>query len=88
MAPFRPVNATGLLFALLLLVVSSFEPIQPTGTLLGWTGLAATHPPDEGREECQLDHFVAVWTFKGHWLHSMPKQLSLCQGEIVQATRS
>ncbi len=39
-----------LVFALLLFVVSSFEPVQPTGTLLGGTGLAATHSPNEGRE--------------------------------------
>jgi len=64
-----------------LLGSSPLQTILTTGTLLRFTSLAATNLANEGSEECHGDHPVAVRAFEhvGYY----PKQVSLCQGEIV-----
>ena len=63
-----------------LLGSSPFEAILTTGTLLSFTGLAATNLANEGREQCHGDHLLTVRAFE-YSLH-YPKQVRLSQGEI------
>ena len=59
--PSGPFTATGLVFALLPLMPSPLESIQPARSLLGYTGLAAADLADEGREEAHGDLMITVW---------------------------
>ena len=59
--PSGPFTATGLVFALLPLMPSPLESIQPARSLLGCTGLASTEFSEEGREEAHGDLMITVW---------------------------
>ncbi len=67
----------------LLLWSSPFQTILTTGTFLSFTRLAASDFAYECREQCHGNHLVTVRAFKhvGYY----PKQISLCQEEIVES---